>query len=130
MYEKDPLSAKIVSAMARLMVAKDEPDQAVGLYRHAIWLQSWQAQDTLFTHLALAEVLLADPEKALRDVWHLAGKPWTVERMVEMRFQNREAVDPDRLRSYAERFESPRLLRAADVWLELSRSEQEGTLEL
>jgi len=74
------------------------------------------------------KVLLADRAKALLDFWHLASKPWTVERMAEMRFQNFGAVDQAVLSEYATRFESPRLRRAADVWCELAEAEQgEGT---
>jgi len=76
------------------------------------------------------KVLLAEPEKALLDHWHLGSGTWNVDRMEAMRFQNREAVDPARLARYAERFESPRLLRAAKVWTDLASVEREGTVEL
>ena len=56
--ERYPLSTGVVAGMARLMAAKNETDQAVALYRHAIWLQALQAQDSLLTRLALAQVLL------------------------------------------------------------------------
>lgn len=58
LQEKRPLSARVVSEMAELMAVKNETDQAVALYRHAMWLQALQAQDALFTRLVLAQVLL------------------------------------------------------------------------
>jgi len=77
-----------------------------------------------------AQVLMADPEKALLDFWHLDPKPWTLARMTEMRFQNMEQVDADRLRTYAERYRSPRLVRAVPIWLKIRDFEHEGTREL
>lgn len=74
-------------------------------------------------------VMLADPEKALLDFWHLSRGPWTMERMNELRLQNREGVDPEKLGRYAVRYGSPRLVRAATLYSELTKIEQEGTEE-
>ncbi len=62
------------------------------------------------------KVLLADPEKALLDLWHLEKRPWDDGRMEEMRFQNTGSVNIKRLRQYASRFDSPRLTAAVRVW--------------
>ena len=59
------------------------------------------------------KVLIAEPEKALLDLWYFEKGKWTEERMSEMRFQNRELVDSARLREYAQWFESPRIVAAA-----------------
>ncbi len=75
-------------------------------------------------------VLMALPEKALLDLWHISRGQWDANRMREMRFQNHGAVDAEKLSAFAERFESPRLLRAARVWRELANTEEEGTVEL
>ena len=75
-------------------------------------------------------VLLADPEKALVDLWHLGPGPWSAERISAMRFQNQDVVDTAKLTQYVETFDSPRLLRAADVWMDVTRTEQEGTVQL
>jgi predicted transcriptional regulator of viral defense system len=72
------------------------------------------------------EVMVADPEKALLDYWHLNAGEWTLPRLAEMRYQNREKVSGERLREYAIRFDSPRLLRAVERWLKLMAEEQEG----
>ncbi len=61
-------------------------------------------------------VLMAQPEKALLDLWHLEKGAWTAVRMEAMRFQNVELVDVKKLRGYAERYASPRLVSAARVW--------------
>jgi predicted transcriptional regulator of viral defense system len=72
---------------------------------------------------------VAEAEKALLDLWHLSKGAWSEDRMVEMRFQNWEAVDQARLKRYAERFASPRLRRAAKLWCALAESEREGWVE-
>jgi len=76
------------------------------------------------------KVLLADPEKALLDLWHLERGDWTAERMVEMRFQSCELVKITRLKRYAVLFDSPRLLRAVATWRQLAASDEEGTVEI
>lgn len=72
------------------------------------------------------EVVVADPEKALLDYWHLNAGEWTLPRLAEMRYQNREKVSGERLREYGVRFDSPRLTRAVERWLKLMVEEQEG----
>ena len=73
---------------------------------------------------------LAKPEKALRDLWHLERGAWTPERLLEMRFQNMELIDPKRLAGFAARFRSPRLLETVRVWNKLVLEEHRGTVEL
>lgn len=80
--------------------------------------------------IAGARVLVAEPEKALLDLWHLEPGQWTVDRMEEMRFQNMEQIRSKRLREYAQRYDSPRLLAATETWLRLRDQEKEGTREL
>lgn len=75
-------------------------------------------------------VMLAEPEKALLDLWHLEAGAWGEDRMAEMRFQTFELVKAGKLRDYAARFGSPRLAAAAEVWLKLARAERKGTVEL
>lgn len=76
------------------------------------------------------KILLADPEKALLDFWHLTPGKWTRVRMAEMRFQQFEAVEEEKLVRYAERFASPRLIDAVHVWKQVANDEVEGTVEL
>ena len=75
------------------------------------------------------EFLVAEPEKALLDHWHLTDGEWTVARLEEMRYQHVELVAEDRLKEYAKRFRSPRLDRAVQRWLGLANAE-EGTVTL
>ena len=77
-----------------------------------------------------AEILVAEPEKALLDHWHLTEGEWTTERLEEMRYQHAAVVGKDRLRGYAERFRSPRIDRAVHRWLELAAENEEGTVTL
>jgi predicted transcriptional regulator of viral defense system len=73
------------------------------------------------------EILVADPAKALLDHWHLTPGEWTVDRLVEMRYQNMDQVPAATLRAYCGRFGSPRLSRALDRWLALASEFVEGT---
>ncbi len=75
-------------------------------------------------------VVLAEPEKALLDLWHLESGMWDESRLLEMRFQNMELVDPDRLLDFACRFRSPRLLEPVENWKRLAVEEHRGTVEL
>ena len=102
-------------------------DNALGLfeYRHV-------KRNAFFGYRAASiggsEVFLADPAKALLDLWHLERGEWDEPRMAEMRFQNHETVDTKLLERHAAAYVSPRLQRAARVWRALARLEQEGTV--
>lgn len=76
------------------------------------------------------EILIAEPEKALLDFWHLTTGAWTEDRMAEMRFQNQAQVRASRLRAWAARFDSPRLLQAVAAWRAAVKTASEGTVQL
>jgi predicted transcriptional regulator of viral defense system len=76
------------------------------------------------------EFLVAEPEKALLDHWHLTEGEWTSERLDEMRYQHVARVDAERLKGYAQRFRSPRLDRAVQRWLRLASDAEQGTVTL
>lgn len=73
-------------------------------------------------------ILVARPEKALLDHWHLSAGEWTSDRLEEMRYQNMQAVDASRLQEYAARFQRPRLRRAAERWARLAAECDDGAL--
>jgi predicted transcriptional regulator of viral defense system len=75
-------------------------------------------------------ILVAEPEKALLDHWHLTPGEWITDRLVEMRYQHVTLVEEDRLRNYSKRFRSPRIDRAVHRWLELADSEGKDTVTL
>lgn len=75
-------------------------------------------------------VMLAEPEKALLDFWYLEKGEWLPPRMSGMRFQNAGCINERTLREYARRWRSPRLTRAVDVWSEVVREENRGSVEL
>jgi predicted transcriptional regulator of viral defense system len=77
-----------------------------------------------------AEMLVAEPEKALLDHWHLTAGEWTADRLAEMRYQNSHGIDAARLQTYAVRFRSPRLVRTVRRWLSLAAIADEGTVTL
>lgn len=76
------------------------------------------------------KVLIAVPEKALLDLWHIEDGEWTTERMASMRFQNFEMVALKKLNKYAELFQSPRLVRAVKNWRTYVKAEMKGVKEL
>jgi predicted transcriptional regulator of viral defense system len=103
-------------------------DNALGLFRYRhIKPDAFFGYHTV--EMSGSMVMLAEPEKALLDLWHLASGAWSTARMEEMRFQNIAMVDNRRLQEYAKRFESPRLTRAACVWTAM-KPEDEGSREL
>ncbi len=91
-------------------------------------------QDCFFGYrtvtLAGHEILVAEPEKALLDHWHLTAGEWTAERLEEMRYQHGDRVSAGTLRAYAERFRSPRLSRAVERWRTLMAEAEKGTVTL
>jgi predicted transcriptional regulator of viral defense system len=76
------------------------------------------------------DVLVATPEKALLDHWHLTPGEWTAVRLTEMRYQHADRVAESRLRAYADRLGSPRLVRAVERWLAVTAEEEKGTVTL
>jgi predicted transcriptional regulator of viral defense system len=82
------------------------------------------------TEVGGQKFLVAEPEKALLDHWHLTEGEWTSQRLEEMRYQHFAQVDAERLRLYAQRFRSPRLDRAVQQWLQLASEAEQGTESL
>ncbi|MBP7828692.1 MAG: hypothetical protein KA248_02105 [Kiritimatiellae bacterium] len=76
------------------------------------------------------DIVIAEPEKALLDHWHLTAGEWTTERLDEMRYQHVDRVSKRRLRDYAARFKSPRLDRAVGRWLALASGAETGAVLL
>lgn len=72
------------------------------------------------TRIMDADLRLAEPEKALVDLWYLSSGEWTPERMESMRFDADALTDPERLYALVLRFAKPRLIRAYDAWIEYS----------
>ncbi len=77
-----------------------------------------------------ANILVAEPEKALLDHWRLTPGEWTTERLEEMRYQHIALVGQDQLKLYSKRFRSPRLDRAVQRWLGLAAGAEKGTVAL
>ena len=66
------------------------------------------------------KVQVAEPEKALIDLWHLRMGEWSVARMMEMRFQNTDIIDAAKLEEYASRIARPRLRHAVESWVSVA----------
>ena len=76
------------------------------------------------------KIMIGEPEKALLDLWHLKKGSWSRARMEEMRFQNSELINEEKLCNYAERYQSPRLVKAVELWSAVIKAQSEGTVEL
>ena len=50
--------------------------------------------------------------------------------MIEMRFQQTEVVERERLHAYTRRIGRPRIARAVDVWLECSSEQGDAGVDL
>ena len=74
--------------------------------------------------------LMASGEKALLDLFYHDPGEWTDARIRGMRFQNLEDIDPQRFVECAQRFDSPKVARAAERLLvllaEIGRDEGEA----
>lgn len=74
------------------------------------------------------KVLLAEPEKALLDLWYMENGEWDENRISELRLQNFKLIGHGKLLDYASRFNSPKLIRAVKSYSEIYKSsaEEEG----
>jgi len=72
------------------------------------------------------QAFVATPEKALLDLVYLEPGADDPEYLAELRLQNLERLDLDRLGAQAERADSPKLARAAEVIAEMVAEEGEG----
>ena len=80
--------------------------------------------------VAGTDVLLATPEKALLDLFHLSTGEWDRPRMIEMRFQQTAVIDRPSLDACARRMGKPRILRAVRVWRECCDGREEDGVDL
>ena len=55
---------------------------------------------------------VAHPEKALLDLFYFQKGEWSINRILEMRFQNLNVLDINRLKKYSDRFNIPKVSRA------------------
>ncbi len=73
------------------------------------------------------EVRIANPEKALLDLWYLEHGEWTTKRMESFRFEPR-AIHTRALLRLTEDSGIPRLVRAARAWEVYARDASEGVI--
>jgi len=75
-------------------------------------------------------IMMAEPEKALLDFWYLEPGRWKEERMLEMRFQNVEILNMERLAKFANIWAMPKLDEAVQTFKNVVIAETEGAVEL
>lgn len=70
-------------------------------------------------------IFFAEPEKAILDLFYFTSGPISKTFIEEMRFQNTEILDTDKLTKYAGKFESPKILAAAKKFIKYLEKETE-----
>ncbi|MDJ0766234.1 MAG: hypothetical protein QNJ97_24845 [Myxococcota bacterium] len=75
-------------------------------------------------------VMIATPEKALVDLWHLGVGEWTWEKMGEMRISKNNLLDMDRLFLLVDSIGKPRLYRAFEIFSAIADKEAKGEIAL
>ena len=93
------------------------------LYRHIQPRYFFGMERRLITDQQYA--LIAYPEKALLDLIYLRKGGDTPEFIQSLRLQNLEQIDLDRLRAFVERFDKPKIYRAAVLIRELADAEMQ-----
>ena len=73
---------------------------------------------------------IATPEKALLDLIYFKGRKISPEYIEELRLQNEEKINLDKLFDYAKRFKKPKMMRAARIISDYIRSQKEGVKQL
>ncbi len=64
--------------------------------------------------------LVATPEKALLDHWYWSEGEWSSERHQEMRYQNLDCININRLEALTAKFDSPKMIRALKIFIEIA----------
>lgn len=67
---------------------------------------------------------IASAEKALLDLFYLKNVPVSFEYVDELRLQNTEKIRLNRLRQYAQKFDKPKILKAANVLCEYFKNKK------
>ncbi len=75
-------------------------------------------------------VFMATPEKALLDFFYLRHVEVSMDYLIEMRLQNVEVINIDKLVEDAKRFKKKNLLRIAQLIIEYIKNETQGTKTL
>ncbi|MBM4387651.1 MAG: hypothetical protein FJ088_07920 [Deltaproteobacteria bacterium] len=75
------------------------------------------------------EIFYAEPEKAVLDLFYFTKGELTLDYMEEMRFQNTEILNMDKMIGYAAKFGQPRISKAAELFSHFAGRER-GMKEL
>lgn len=113
-YDLIPETVPVVTSVTTGRPRTYETALGTFRYRHVKRDLFWGCEAVSLQGL---DCVVAYPEKALVDLFYFWNGPATAERIQEMRFQNLERIDPARVRSFAKRTESPKLLNGAEEFL-------------
>lgn len=90
-------------------------------YRHIRESLFWGYQSVI---LHGQTAFMALPEKALLDFFYLHPNEPDDDYLKEMRLQNLDSIDPERMKDFARRFGKPKLRRTAEAMIRLREKEQ------
>ena len=86
-----------------------------------------------YQHVDLAQkqsAFVAAPEKAILDLAHLTPHADDIDYLRQLRLQNLERLDMERLHEFARRAEKPKWRRVADLIAKLAQEEMDGYEEI
>ena len=108
-YQLIPEAAHSFTSVTTSRPVRLQTDIGVFIYRNVSSKFFWgySQSDTS------SPFLLAHPEKALLDFFHLQKGPFPYERLIEYRFQNTELIERARLIQYAQRYGKPKIIKIA-----------------
>ncbi|MFQ5796902.1 MAG: hypothetical protein ACE5JP_17915 [Candidatus Bipolaricaulia bacterium] len=113
-YSLIPEVASVVTSVTTRTPRTYENECGTFRYRHIKSDLFWGYRTITLQGL---ECVLAYPEKALLDLFHFWTGLATDDRIEEMRFQNLDRIDPERLCSFVRRAESKKLLKSTEAFL-------------
>jgi len=118
-YDMIPEAVKVYTSVTTKRPCKFISEIGIFSYRHLkkslFWGYSSKKVDKQTVFIAL-------PEKALLDFFYLNGMKISLDYLVELRLQNIERIDLEKLLEFAGRFSKPGMLQAASMVKEYVRS--------
>lgn len=91
---------------------------AIGLFSYSsIQPNRFFGYSEMTDQLSNQKMVIASPEKALIDLLYFQKGEWTIPRMNEMRFQNLEILNIEKLIEYSEKMNSPKISRGVNNFL-------------
>lgn len=123
-YELIPEAVTIVQAVTPKHGREWSNDLSRFVYRSIKKERFWGYREDFMEGIpSQNRFFIAKPEKAILDLIYLNKGEWTKGRLSEMRFQSVDILDYDTLKKFSKKFDSPRLEKAAERFIDLYGNE-------